>query len=143
MAQRIDHEREGRRRLPAARVEEVVTRIGRTPVGEHAPQTALRHMCFHQPFGHVGEAATGERGIQQLCGAVEGQLPLHADPELAAALLEFPGVQAAMGRQAQIDAVTSTGWRRSATTNTANEFQNASNCSVRPHDVLTPVGRTT
>ena len=41
MAQRIDQQGEGSRRLPTARIIEVVAGIGRAPVLEHADETAL------------------------------------------------------------------------------------------------------
>ena len=53
---------------------------------------------------HIGEAESRERGIDHLVGAVEHELPVDAHFELAASLLELPGIEPTMGRQAQVDA---------------------------------------
>jgi hypothetical protein len=42
-------------------------------------------------FGQ-GNAEPVECGIQHLPGAVESELPLHADPEVAAGFFEFPTI---------------------------------------------------
>jgi hypothetical protein len=42
-------------------------------------------------FGQ-GNAEPVECGIEHLPGAVESELPLHADPEVAAGFFEFPTI---------------------------------------------------
>ena len=59
----------------------------------------LRHV-----LRHIGQAKSGQRRIEHLSSAVEDELAFDAHLQLAAALLELPGVQPAIGRQAQIDA---------------------------------------
>jgi len=53
-------------------------------------------------FRHIGEAEPGERRIKHLERAVEDELALDMHLQLAAIVLEFPGVQSATRRQTQI-----------------------------------------
>jgi hypothetical protein len=62
-------------------------------------------MRLGEVLRHIGQAESGERGIEHLSGAVEDQLAFNAHLEFAAAFFELPRVQPAMGRKAQIDAI--------------------------------------
>ena len=68
-------------------------------------QAALGDVRPRQVLRHIGEPEAGERRIEHLEGAVEDELAVNAHLQLAPAFLELPGVQPAMGRKAQIDAV--------------------------------------
>ena len=54
---------------------------------------------------HVGEAEPGQRRLEPQRHVVEHELPLDTHLQLALRLLELPGVQAAIGRQAHVDAI--------------------------------------
>ncbi len=105
MPQRLDKQREGCGGLAAARVIEVVARIWRAPVLEHPPEAALVDVRLHKAFRQISQAEACEPGLEHLAGGVEEQLALDPHLEFARALFELPGVQPAMGGQAQIDAV--------------------------------------
>jgi hypothetical protein len=60
--------------MPAARVEEVVTRLGRTQSASTRLSRLLGQVCFHHAFRYVGKAATRKCCIQQLCRAIERKL---------------------------------------------------------------------
>ena len=68
-------------------------------------EPSLGKMRLHQILRQIGKAKAGQRRIEYLRDAVEDELPIDAHLQLAAALLKLPGVQPAIGRQAQIDAV--------------------------------------
>src|SRR6516162_8830284 len=53
ISQRVDEESEGRWRLAAARIIEVVARKGQAPVLKHAPEAAPREVGFRHPFRHI------------------------------------------------------------------------------------------
>ena len=99
MAQRLEHQRKRRRGLSAARIEEMIARLGRAPIGKHPFEPSLFEMLHHQPLRDIGEPAAGERSIQQLRRPVESELAFHPHPQLAAAFLELPGIDVAMRRQ--------------------------------------------
>ena len=52
----------------------------------------------------IGQAETGEGGIEGREDAVEDKLPLDAHVDLVAVLFEFPGVKTTLREEAQIDA---------------------------------------
>ena len=83
---------------------QVVPGPGRAPILQAPARDALREIGLRQILRHVGEPEPGNRGIEDLEDAVEDELAFHADPQLLAILLEFPGVQPAIGGQAQVDA---------------------------------------
>jgi hypothetical protein len=62
-------------------------------------------MLTHTVLRHEGEAVTGKRGADGHCRGIEHQPSLDAHAEFAAPFLELPGIEAAGGRQPQIDAV--------------------------------------
>ena len=70
VAQRVDEEREGRGRLAAARIVEMVAGEGRAPVAEHPHQPPVGEMRRHDILGHVGEAEAGERRFEAQVGAL-------------------------------------------------------------------------
>jgi len=78
--------------LTTARVIEVIAGIRRAPVTEHPSEAALGKMRPRDVLGHIGEAEPGECGIEHLERAVEDELAFDMHLQLAAALLEFPGV---------------------------------------------------
>ena len=82
----------------------MVARIGRAPIGQHADETPIGDMRPHRILRHIGQPESSQRRIEHRGGAVEHKLPLDAHPDLAATFLEFPRIQPAMRRQAQIDA---------------------------------------
>src|SRR3954466_11899415 len=47
---------QGRRGLPPAWMEEVVPRVGKAPVLEHAPETTFRKVRLHHAFRHIRQA---------------------------------------------------------------------------------------
>src|SRR5262249_9732304 len=83
----------------------MITGEWRAPVGENALKTPLRDVRFDHSFWHVGQPKTRDGAVQQLRSAVAGELTLDTHLELAITLLEFPGIEAAVCRQPQIDAV--------------------------------------
>ena len=97
-------EGKGRRGLAAARVVEMVAGIRRAPVRQHPDEPAVGDVACHAVLGQVGQAEAGQRRVQHRAAFVEGELALDPDPQLPPALLELPRIQAAMGRQAQVDA---------------------------------------
>ena len=101
----IDQHRKGRRGLAAARVIELVARKRRAPILEHPEQSSVGNIRRHLVFRHVGEAHSGQCRVQPQRHVVEHQLPVDAHFQFASALFEFPGVDSAVGRQADIDAV--------------------------------------
>ncbi len=104
VAQGVDQQGEGRRGLASAGIVEVIARKRRAPIFQHPLEAALGEMRLRQILRHIGEAESGERRIEHLGSAVEDELAFDAHLELAAILLELPGVEPAMGGQAQIDA---------------------------------------
>ena len=91
--------------MTTARVIEVIAGIWRAPVIERPSEAALGKMRPRHVFRHIGEAEPGERRIKHLERAVEDELALDMHLQLAAIVLEFPGVQSATRRQTQIDAI--------------------------------------
>jgi hypothetical protein len=61
-------------------------------------------MRLRQVLRHIGQAESGQRRIEYLGSAVEDELPINSHLQFVVVLLELPGVQPAIGRQAQIDA---------------------------------------
>ena len=83
---------------------QVVPRPSRAPILQHLDETSLREIGLRQVLRHVGQPEPGHRGVEDLEDAVEDELAFHAHPQLLAVLLELPGVQPAIGGQAQVDA---------------------------------------
>ena len=103
-AQRLHEEGEGAGGLAPARVVEVVAGERRAPVLEHRLEPAVGDQRRELLVGQAAEAeAVDGRGGDQL-GVVAGELALDADVERPAVTLELPRVEAAEGRQAQVDA---------------------------------------
>ena len=67
-------------------------------------QTSCGHMRLRQVLRHIGQAESGQRRIEHLGSAVEDELPIDSHLQFVVVLLELPGVQPTIGRQAQIDA---------------------------------------
>ena len=106
-AKRLHHQRECRRGLAAARVVEVIPRTRRTPIRENAYEPTLFHKSFHPIFRKIRKPKALKCRILHQGQRVEDGPTLDADFKLATALPEFPGVEASMGGQTQIDAAWS------------------------------------
>ena len=59
LAQRLDQERKGRRRLAATGIVKVIASEHRTPVCQGPLQLAFGHVRLSEPLRHVGKAQTG------------------------------------------------------------------------------------
>ena len=59
-------------------------------------------MGLRQVLRHKGESETSHRGIENLKDAVEDELAFDTNLEFAAAFLEFPRVEPAIGWKTQI-----------------------------------------
>ena len=104
VAQGIDQERECRRGLAAARIVEVVSRKRWAPVREHALKLSRCYMGLDVIVRQVRDPCAVEGAKSRERDIVDDQLPFDANVEGAAGLLELPGVQAAKGREAKVDA---------------------------------------
>src|SRR5688572_7661745 len=68
-------------------------------------------------FGYVPKSESGQRRLEYLRQAIEHELPVDAHLQFLRALLEFPRVNVAVRRHAQIDALVTNqvlrlfGWR--------------------------------
>jgi hypothetical protein len=84
-----------------------------TPVIEHAHQTPAPDVRRAFLLGQKGHAQPAQRREHDRRRGVEDKLAIHVDVQFAAAALEFPRVQAAARRQAQIDAAVAcqVAWR--------------------------------
>jgi hypothetical protein len=82
----------------------VVAGEGRGPVVEDGNQTALGDQGRDLVVHHDGQAHAGEDGAPDQGHAVEDQPAGDADIGRLTVLLELPGVEAAEGRQAVVDA---------------------------------------
>lgn len=72
--------REGRRRLPAAGIVEMIAGVGWAPIGKDPLQAPFREMRLGYVLGHIDEAKSGHSSGQHLKGAVEDKLALHMYP---------------------------------------------------------------
>src|SRR5579863_10316636 len=104
IAQCVYEQSKRRRKLATARVVEMVAREGRAPVAEHADQPSVGDTILDLLFEHESEALPAQGRLDRQAGKIEGQRTLDAHAKFAPALLEFPGVKSAIGRQAKIDA---------------------------------------
>lgn len=104
LAQCHDHQGEGGRRLAAAGIIEVIPRKGRTPVGQNTHQVPGGDIRLHLILRQVGQSKPCERGVQAQSNVIEDKLSLDMHLDLAAVLREFPGIEAAVRRQAKINA---------------------------------------
>jgi hypothetical protein len=82
----------------------MVAREGQAPVGEHADEPAIGEMGPHLSLRQICQTEPIQGSTQDQGDAVERELPFDPHPQLAPVLLKLPGVEAAMGRQAEIDA---------------------------------------
>src|SRR3984957_20852523 len=83
----------------------MIARIGRAPIHKHTLETALDDMGLGGVLGDMGEPKSRQRSVEHLERAVERKLAFDAHLDFTAALFELPGVEAAGGGQAQIDAI--------------------------------------
>src|SRR6516164_6775977 len=76
-------------------------------------ETTLGEIWLSQILRHIGQAETGQRGVEGLEDIIEDKLPFDSDPQFAATFFEFPRVNPAIGRKPQIDAavVDQVSWR--------------------------------
>ncbi len=77
---------------------------GRRPVFEHCLQRAAVEMLADQVLHQIGEPEPVQCRLADMEDAVEGQLPVHPHPLRPPGPLELPGIEAAQGGQAQVDA---------------------------------------
>ena len=94
IAQRLDQQGEGLRRLAAAWVIQVVARKRRAPIRKRAHETAAFEIAAHLLFREVGKAEPGARRREDQRGAAEHKLAVDARVHFAAVLFELPGVKA-------------------------------------------------
>src|SRR6516165_2219028 len=92
VAKRLDEQGEGWRGLAAARVIEMIARIGRAPILKHALQATLHEMRRGDVLGHIGQPEAGQRRIEHLERAVEDELAFDMHLQLAAVVFEFPSI---------------------------------------------------
>src|SRR3954452_22487517 len=83
----------------------MVTGVRGAPIRQHPFHASLGEIGLRDVLRYIGQTKSRDRGIQHLEGAVENKLAFDMHPQLAAVLLEFPGIETAMRRQPQIDAV--------------------------------------
>lgn len=82
----------------------MIARKRRAPVGEHADQPAVGDLALHEIFRDVGEAKPSQHSVHPQQAGVEHELAVDAHLHDVAALLELPGIDPAVGRQAEVDA---------------------------------------
>ncbi len=82
----------------------MVARERLAPVFDDPDEAAASHVSLDFGFRQIGEAHAAEGGLQHHGNAVEDELAVDAHAEFPALPLEFPGVEAAARRQAQVDA---------------------------------------
>ena len=76
----------------------------RAPIIENLDEPPLGDGLRANVLRQVGQAVAVQRRGQDLGDAVEGELSVDANPDLLAVFCELPGVEAAVSRQAQVDA---------------------------------------
>jgi hypothetical protein len=104
VSQCVDQQRKRRSEMSAVRVVEVVARVGRTPIGKHADETPVGDVGPHSVLGYICQAEPGHCRVEHRGGSVEHELSLDPHPDFAASPFELPGIEPAMGWQAQVDA---------------------------------------
>jgi hypothetical protein len=75
MAQCVDQQGERWRRLPAARVVEVVAWKGRTPVGEHPDEPSIGEVRLHLILGQVRNTQPGHGRVHSQGDVVKTNCP--------------------------------------------------------------------
>ena len=83
----------------------MVAGIGLAPILKHPPQPSPGDIGLKHAFRCIDQPEAGKRGIDLLRCGTEGELPFDAHPDLAAVLVELPGIDIVMPGQAQIDAI--------------------------------------
>src|SRR5215469_12580380 len=89
----------------------------RAPVFEHPRQPSSLQIVSKTVLREVGQPETVSGGLPRQRDIVDRQLSVDTDVEGASAALEFPHIEPAMGREAQVDAavigeiVRGLGWR--------------------------------
>jgi len=105
MEQRIHHNPKRRRMLTSIRIVKVVARKGLTPILKHPHQTAVSQFLGNPVFRQKPQTASSHRRPQDRHAAVERPLPLDPGLQFVPVFFKIPLQQAAVGGQAQIDAV--------------------------------------
>lgn len=104
IADAVDKKLKGRRVLPA-RIVEVVAFERRHPVSQDVHEATVGDVGLGHFRWDAADAVTGKGRGEDVGCAVEGQLPVDADVEPLAVFFEFPGVEAAIGHEPQVDAI--------------------------------------
>lgn len=73
----------------------MIARVGLAPVGQYALEPTALDVRHDKSFGNVCQPVPGKGGFDHLGRGVERQLAVHPDVELAAILLELPGIHVA------------------------------------------------
>lgn len=82
----------------------MVSSIGGTPVRKYPFESTRLQVRTGQILGYVGKPDTLQRCLQHLPGTVECGLTIDMNVQFAPVFFEFPGVQAAVRREPQVDA---------------------------------------
>src|SRR4051812_43159265 len=104
VAQRIDNKAKGWRCLPPARVVKMVALEWLAPVFEYPHKLPVLEIRLKLAFRQVDETGAIERGPEQKTPGINDELAFDADVQLQASFFELPGVKAAVGGKAQINA---------------------------------------
>src|SRR5439155_12512248 len=75
------------------------------PILEDPLEAALGEIRLCPPFRDIGQAHSRERSIQDLRRCIVGELAFDAHLQFATAFLKLPGIEPAMGWQAQRNAI--------------------------------------
>jgi hypothetical protein len=74
------------------------------PILKHPREAPGGNVWLRQDLRHMGEPETVQRCIENLEDSVEHELAIHPDGQLVSVAFELPGIKAAQGRKAQVDA---------------------------------------
>lgn len=85
----------------------MIPREGRTPVGQNTHQAPGGNVSAHLILRQVGKSKSCEGGVQPQSNVIEDKLSFDVHLDLAVVLLEFPGVEATVRRQAEVNALVS------------------------------------
>ena len=98
MAQCVDENCESRGRLTTARVPQMVAWTRKAPVVQYALAAPAGEVGLRHAFRHIGEPQSSQGRTEHLRRRIEDELTLYTDLQCPTALLELPGVEAAVRR---------------------------------------------